>query len=59
MLLCTGGVVTVYSSCVLGCSYYAFYLRTGGAVTMYSNRMLEVYRLCILTLHWEYHDYVL
>ena len=48
------GVVTMYFSCVLGCNNYVFYVCIGGPLTMYSIRMLEVYGLCILTLHGDY-----
>ena len=40
--LCTGGVVNVYSSCVLGCSDGVFHLCTGGVVNVYFSCVLGV-----------------
>ena len=49
------GVVTMYSSCVLGCSDYVFKLCTGGVVTMYSSSLLggavTMYSRCVLGMY--------
>ena len=51
MTLCTGGTVTLYSSCVLGYSNCVFWLCTGG--TVYSSCVLG-YSDCILAVYWGY-----
>ena len=40
--LSTGGVVNVYSSCVLGFSDCVFHMCTGGVATVYSSCVLGV-----------------
>ena len=51
-LLCIWGVVTMYSSCLLGCSCFVFYLHSEGVVTMYSCCVFGVELLCILVVCW-------
>ena len=56
--MCSAIAVTMYFSCVVGCSDCVFYLFTWSVVTMYSNVYWGCSDYCILDVNWGCSDCV-